>query len=304
MKRFCSRVAAALLAGCGVTQPPIGGPGAIRQSIGAGSVRLQSTPAQRVPRGTGEVQYVSNYYETTILEFDYPKGESPIGSIGGYGGGLCTKGARTLWVVTGAEAAEFKVGGMSPIRVLKPGGGACAIDPVNGDLALLTSGDVIIFRYARGRGKVYGGTGLGEAYSDGYDGSGNLFLDGFNNNDAVELVELPKGSSTFLRMTTSNTIEFPGSVQWDGMYLTVFDQVASAFYQYTISGTRAILKGTVSLGGSSDCVQTWIAQPYVYCADVGNNDSEVYNYPAGGSQIATLTGPFDVPIGVVSLRVH
>ena len=288
MKRFCSCVAAALLAGCGVSQPPIGAQGAIPQSM---------------PRGTGEVQYVSNYYETTILEFDYPKGESPIGSISGYGGGLCTKGARTLWVVTGAEAAEFKVGGMSPIRVLKPGGGACAIDPVNGDLALL-SGDVIIFRHARGRGKVYGGTGLGKAYFDGYDGSGNLFLDGFNNNDAVELVELPKGSSTFLRMTTSNTIEFPGSVQWDGMYLTVFDQVASAFYQYTISGTRAILKGTVSLGGSSDCVQTWIAQPYVYCADVGNNDSEVYNYPAGGSQIATLTGPFDVPIGVVSLRVH
>ena len=38
------------------------------------------------------------------------------------------------------------------------------------------------------------------------------------------LVELPKGSSTFKTITTSNSVQFPGSVQWDGTYLTVFDQ--------------------------------------------------------------------------------
>lgn len=42
----------------------------------------------------------------------------------------------------------------------------------------------------------------------------------------------------------------------------------------------ATLKGTVSLSGSSDCDQTWIARPYVYCADGGNLDGEVYRYPA------------------------
>jgi hypothetical protein len=93
-------------------------------------------------------------------------------------------------------------------------------------------------------------------------------------------------------------------VQWDGTYLTVFDQLANAFYQYSVSGTTATLKGTVSLSGSSDCAGTWIAQPYVYCADAGNEDGEVYNYPAGGSPIATLTGHFYFPIDVVSLRVR
>jgi hypothetical protein len=285
-------------------QAPVAAPGAIPQSIAPGSLRLQPTLPERVPYGASEVQYISNYYASTILEVDYPKGESPIGSVSGYGGGLCTKGARTFWVVTGTEADEFKVGGKSPVRVLKPAEGACAIDPVNGDLASFTNGGVIIFRHARGKGKVYGRTSLSEAYFDGYDGSGNLFLDGFNDDDAVELVELPKGSRTFQPITTSNTVEFPGSVQWDGTYLTVFDQLANAFYQYTISGTRATLKGTVSLVGSLDCVQTWIARPYAYCADAGNNDGEVYNYPAGGSSIATLTGPFDFPDGVVSLRVR
>ncbi len=295
--------AAALFAGCGVSQSPISAPVTVQQNFGAGSLRLQETLAQRVPRGTGEVQYISNYYSTSILEFDYPKGESSIGSISRYSGGLCTKGASTFWVATGSEVAEFKAGGASPIRVLKAAGGACAIDPASGDLALLTSSGVIIFRHARGKGKVYGGTGL-EAFFEGYDGSGNLFLDGFKGSNAAELVDLPKGSSTFKTIRTSNAIEFPGSVQWDGTYLTVFDQQANAFYKYTVSGTKATLEGTITLKGSRDCAQTWIAQPYVYCADAGNNDTEIYNYPAGGSLVATLSGPFNFPLSVVSLRVR
>jgi hypothetical protein len=107
-------------------------------------------------KGNGPYQYVSNFY-TGLLEYDYPKGDAPIGSISGYGGGLCTKGAKTFWVATGSEVEEFKVGGVSPIRVLKPASGGCAIDPTTGDLASpIFSGGVIIFRHARGMGKVYG----------------------------------------------------------------------------------------------------------------------------------------------------
>jgi hypothetical protein len=91
-------------------------------------------------------------------------------------------------------------------------------------------------------------------------------------------------------------------VQWDGTYLTVFDQIANATYQYTVSGTTATLKGTVSLSGSSDCAQTWIVQGLVYCGDAGNGDGEVFNYPAGGSPIAVFTGNFDFPLGVVAAK--
>lgn len=103
--------------------------------------------------------------------------------------------------------------------MLKPGGGACAVDPATDDIATPASGGVIIFRHARGKGKVYYGSALIEAFSDGYDNSGNLFLDGFNNSHAFGLVELPKGSSTFETVTLSNGVEFPGAVQWDGKYL-------------------------------------------------------------------------------------
>src|SRR5579862_3290978 len=285
--------AVALIAGCGVPVTP--------QQTPSSVLARPAAIAQPLAPGTNEVQYFSNYYASTLLEYDYPKSESPIGSISFSAGGLCTKGARTFWA-TGGEIAEFKIGGATPIRVLKASASACAIDPATGDLAALTSGGVTIFRRARGRGKVIIAP-LTEGYFDGYDDKSNLFVDGFNSGDSFALVELKKGSSTFQTITTNNAIGFPGSVQWDGTYLTILDQLAGAIYQYTVSGTEATLKGTVLLSGSSDCGQTWIAPPYVYCADVGNNDGEVFKYPAGGSLIATLSG-VDFPLGVVSLRVR
>ena len=94
---------------------------------------------------------------------------------------------------------------------------------------------------------------------------------------------------------------FPGAVQWDGKYVTVNDQDAHAIYRYTVSGTQATLEGTVSLKGSSDCVETWIAKTIVFCPDAGLNEVLIYRYPAGGTPIATLTGPFDLPMGAVQV---
>ncbi|HEY2553988.1 MAG TPA: hypothetical protein VGI15_01955, partial [Candidatus Cybelea sp.] len=82
------------------------------------------------------------------------------------------------------------------------------------------------------------------------------------------------------------------------------DQEVDAIYQYTVSGTKATLKGTVLLSGATDCGQTWIAPPYVYCADAGNDDGEVFEYPAGGKAVAILDGNFNLPLGVVSLRAR
>lgn len=286
--------AAALFTGCGGSQPPINPPMMLRQG-----------PSFAWARGTGEVQYFSNYYGGTLLEYDYPKSESPIGSINFNAGGLCTKGARTFWATGSDEIAEFKAGGDTPIRVLKtsPYISGCAVDPLTGDLAAmnLLSGGVTIFHKARGKGKVI--SGPGKFYFGGYDSQSDLFVDGFSSNHGFALVELKKGSSAFVTIATSNTVEFPGSVQWDGTYLTVTDQSAGAIYRYTVSGTSATLKDTVLLSGASDCAASWIARGYVYCADAGNGDGEVFKYPAGGSPIATLEG-LDFPLGVVSLRVR
>ena len=263
-------------------------------------------PDRRAKSSTFE--YIINDYGTYASIFDYPKSDKQIGTIKHVGGQGCTNvlygyGKNTFWIVASADKiAEYQVP-QKPLRTLSVPYGepsSCAMD-TSGDLAVgnLTNGDIVIFRDASGSGTVMT-TPLSEEYFDGYDNNGNLFADGFNSDDAFELVELPQGSGTFQPITTSNTVKFPGSVQWDGTYLTVVDQEAASMYQYTVSGTKATLKGTVALSGSGDCAQTWIATGVVFCADSGNGDGEVFKYPAGGSPIAVFTGNFDLPLGTVA----
>jgi len=260
-------------------------------------------------------EYVFNYYGTYASIFDYPKSVAQIGSIYGDGGQGCTNtlygyGHKIMWNVGGQnQITEYKVPD-TPIKTLPtfpysfPT--SCAMN-TSGDLAVGTffesgagGGDVVIYKNASGSGTVYS-TPLVAEYFDGYDNQGNLFADGFTNSN-FGLVELPKGSSKFQTITTSNAVQFPGSVQWDGTYLTVFDQLANATYQYTVSGTKATLKGTVQLSGSSDCAQTWIVKGLIYCGDAGNDNGEVFKYPQGGSPVAVFTGNFDTPLGLTAAQ--
>jgi hypothetical protein len=257
-------------------------------------------------------EYVINFYGTYASIFDYPKSDKQIGTINNVGGQGCTNvlygyGKKTIWIVAAYnQITEYEIP-QTPIKTLSVSDGSmpssCAMD-TNGDLAVgildgPSSGDVLIYPNASGSG-TFVKTPLAREYFDGYDNQGNLFFDGFTPGSAFQLDELPKGSSKVETITTSNSVEFPGSVQWDGTYVTVFDQLANKMYQYTIAGTKATLKGTISFSGSSDCAQTWIATGVVYCGDAGNGNGEVYKYPAGGSAIAVFTGEFDVPLGVVA----
>jgi hypothetical protein len=260
-------------------------------------------------------EYVINFYGSYATMFDYPKSTRQIGTINNVGGQGCTNvlygyGKGIFWIVAGQnQITEYQVP-QKPIKTLSSPAGSmpssCAMN-TSGDLAvgILNStdeGDVVIFKHASGSGKVYT-TPLDEEFFDGYDDQGNLFADGFTGfRSGFALVVLPNGGNKFQLVTTSNAVLFPGSVQWDGTYLTVFDQTANDIYQYTVSGTKATLKGTVHLSGSSDCGQTWIVKGLVYCGDAGNNNGEVFKYPAGGSPIAVFTGNFDTPLGVVAAR--
>jgi len=261
-------------------------------------------------------EYVFSDYGTYASIFDYPKSTKQIGSIYGDGGQGCTNvlsgyGHEIMWNVGGpTQITEYKVPD-TPIKTLSvtysfPS--SCAMNS-SGDLAVgilfnqygSGGGDVVIFKNATGTPTVYK-TPLSREYFNGYDDKGNLFADGFTSSYYFALVELPNGSTKFVKITTSNTVQFPGSVQWDGTYLTVFDQLANALYQYTVKGTKATLKRTVQLAGSSDCAQTWIVPGLLYCADAGNNNGEVFKYPAGGSPIAVFTGTFDFPLGVTAAK--
>jgi hypothetical protein len=282
--------------------------------------RLNPLPryAQLVPDAAKgkDYEYIFNNYGSYGSIFNYPKNTSMIGQLDGAGGQGCTnvlsgygKGifwnaGRTNNVMTEYQVPDKKIGTL-PIDYEFTS--SCAMN-TSGDLAvgiLLSdsygsAGQQVIFKKAKGKGKVYQ-TPLARAFFAGYDAKGNLFADGFGQSYYFMLVEIPKGNQkNAVTITTSNSIGFPGSVQWDGKYLTVFDQDTSSLYQYTVSGTTATLKNTVQLTGASDCAQTWIVPGLIYCADAGNDNGEVFKYPAGGSPIATFTGSFDFPLGVTA----
>jgi hypothetical protein len=259
-------------------------------------------------------EYVINDYGSYAAIFEYPKYDKQIGKIDDVGGQGCTNvlygyGNKIFWIVASAHHITKYTVPKEPIKRLSVSIGkpsSCAMNAA-GDLAVgilggsRAAGDVVIFKNASGSGTVYT-TPLTAEFFDGYDSHGNLFADGYNNSAKFQLVELPNGSDRFKKVTTSNTVGFPGSVQWDGKYLTVVDQDAASIYQYTVSGTTATLQGTVSLSTSSDCSQTWIATGVVYCADAGNEDGEVFAYPAGGSAIAVLGSSFPLPLGTVAAQ--
>jgi len=285
------------------------------------AARLNPLPryAELVPDASTITSYefIFNYYGSYASIFDYPKSTAMIGQINGLGGQGCTNvlhgyGKKIFWNAqrTNDLIVEYKVPDtlIGSLYLDYTYTSSCAMN-TSGDLAVGVllgnsfgpGGQVVIFKNAQGSGKVYN-TPLYKEYFDGYDPSGNLFADGEDASGNFELVELPFGHTKFVRITTSNSPQFPGSVQWDGTFLTVFDQITSETYRYTVSGTTAMLKKTVQYTGSSDCAQTWIVKGLIYCADAGNNDGEVYKYPAGGAPIATFTGSFDEPLGVTAAK--
>jgi hypothetical protein len=263
-----------------------------------------------------DYEYVFNQYGTYGSMFNYPKNVNMIGQLEGAGGQGCTNvlfgyGDKIMWNAgrMNDKIIEYSVPSNKVLKSLSlpyDFTSSCAMN-TNGDLAvgiLLSNsygaaGQQVIFKKATGKGKVYN-TPLARAYFAGYDPQGNLFADGFDQSYVDTLVELPKGAKTAVKLTLSNSPQFPGSVQWDGKYISVFDQITNQAYQYTISGTNATLVNTVQLTGSSDCAQTWIVKGLIYCGDAGNNNGAVYKYPAGGSAVATFSGSFVEPLGVVA----
>jgi hypothetical protein len=283
------------------------------------AARLNPLPryAELVPDATKakSYEYIFNQYQSYGSVFDYPKSTKMIGQINGAGGQGCTNvlygyGNKIFWNAgrTNNVMTEYQVP-MKKIKTLPIAynfTSSCAMN-TSGDLAvgvILSNsygegGQEVIFKNATGKGKVYN-TPLHKAFFAGYDTKGNLFADGQNENYAFQFVELPNGKSKGVTITTSNSPQFPGSVQWDGTYVTVFDQDTSEMYRYTISGTKATLKNSITFSGASDCAQTWIVPGLLYCADAGDDVGLVFKYPAGGSPVATFTGSFDEPLGVTA----
>jgi hypothetical protein len=312
--------AAALIAGCQsdlANQPPAGSAASAGRSASAGvpsvareqirgAAKAQRAPAMSPGAKTTPLLYVSDYTNSDVDVFEYPRGKR-VGRLTtdlDYPQGSCTDKQGNLWITNSGkfDIVKYAHGGKGPIGSLDDPGYypvSCSVNPMNGDLAVANieqnahglEGNIAIYKGATGSPAYYSDDFFYSYYFVGYDNQGNLFFDGTNAevgaNGKFEFAELPAGSATPQTIDlTGGSIAFPGNVQWDGKEMTVGDQSNAVIYE--LSGSAIV--GSTPLTGSSDVVQYCIHGKTVIGPDAGNATVEYFRYPAGGVATKKITG--------------
>jgi hypothetical protein len=298
-----SCVAAAMLAGCGGSQPPIGALAAMPQPV-APAVRPDSDGSWMLPEAKSEdLLYITNVYTVTV--YSYPQGKL-VGTLKHFyvPEFECSDEAGDVFIGEGNTIYEYAHGGKKPIETISTAplvSQGCASDPTSGNLAVaLDYGDsygyLAVYPQAKGTPTLYTNGKMLFAFC-GYDGLGNLFTDGAIEGSGFIFAELPKGGSGLVNITLNQTFEGFGAVQWDGKYLAVGDDAVNKIYRFAVSGSSGTLEDTVSLGGAQQVTQWWIQGKKVIGPDDGPSTVWYWDYPAGGNSNKAITKGVFHPAG-------
>ncbi len=326
--------AAALLAGCNAGNSPSARgamPPAARGTTQAARLIAMATPlgtiaARRLNRrkswilpdaGKQWLLYVSDGATGTIDIYNYRvKAGKLYGQITGlsFPYGQCVDRTGNVYVVDNetAKIYEYAHGGTTPIATAGDDYGdpiGCSIDPSTGNVAVANfsglgssgAGSLDVFAGGLGGGQTeYTDPSLFRQWPPAYDPNGNLFVQGVDYSGADAFAELPAGSSTFT-LLSGLSVGFPGSVGWDGTYLTATDQdyqfgYTTAIYRVTVSGSSVTIVRKTQL--TDDCYPNydWMVavQPFVggttrkqNAVVAGNlncpNREGFFNYADGGN---------------------
>jgi hypothetical protein len=314
--------AAAFLAGCGGSQPPIGAPGAMPQSP-AVAAHAKHGGSWMLPQAKGDaLLYVVGQNPASVFVFSYPS-DKLVGMLTHFSqaDGECVDRAGNVFITDfgAGDVVEYAHGGNKRIKTLRESGSepsSCAVDPVTGDLAVTNypaSGSVSVFIYAdaKGKPKYYHDPEIGYVYSCGYDNKGNLFIVG-----SYPLAELRKNGKTITNLSMKGgTLDFATGIQWDGKYLAVGDNRSrrgelgsTEIARLSVSGSTATIEGHTHLKGAVAVFGFWIHNGTLIAPDgLGKSCDgdpgcvEFYPYPQGGEAIKTLPVhyPFAAAISVV-----
>jgi hypothetical protein len=305
-----SCVAAAMIAGCGGSQPPIGAPGAIPQTS-AIVAHADRGKSWMLSEAKGEdLLYVSNE-QTGVSVFSYPDGPK-VGSVSGGSLpiGLCSDSEGNVFIVDreGQQIFEYAHGGTNPITTLEDTGNdpqGCGVDPNSGDLAVAGGGpqvsaNIAIYPTGSGSPKVYD-AGAGVFAWCTYDSSGNIFASvGGSNSNYGGIVELPKGGSSFMPISIDQRLGAGGAVQWDGSHLYVGDPHGwngthgpTTIYRVQVSGSTGTVTKTIQLwSGTLNRnpglgYQFWIQGRTIVSRKNEKGNVGLWRFPAGGKPLAS-----------------
>jgi hypothetical protein len=274
------------------------------------------------PTKASELLYVSA--QNGLYVFTYPGGKLRQ-KLTGYGafGGLCVDKSGDVFAISegsGAEIYEFAHGGSSPKAILREHNSSfdasptgCAIDPITGNLAVANSpyttandASVGIFENASGEPMYYTDYGISTFAFCAYDDKGDLYVDGQGNYFTKDyddyIAELPHGSSSFTNASVAEwlgTSDALGGVQWDGKHLAVGNE-DQTIYQFSIAGSKATEVGKTVLGKVNSVNQFWIERGEIIGGnDVQRGSIDSWQYPGGGSPLATIVKRVPNPLAVV-----
>ncbi len=313
-------IAAALLAGCSGSQPPIGAPGAMPQALALAAHASRGTSWMLTDTSNEDLLYASGRgYGVEVLS--YPKG-TVVGQLtfDGTAYGLCSDRSGDVFIPVWSSQYntnyiyEYAHGGTEPIATLTDSGVpfGCAVDPMTGNLAVTNvfslgtgfrPGNVAIYADAQGTPTYYSDSDITIYGFCAYDDAGNLFVTSQRPGEPIG--ELPEGSGSFENITT-NLGTYPGSLQWhDGdLVVAAYDGYKGLqnVYQLKISGTYGTVVGKTTLqdwGGKYNRSYLIFAQFWVEGASIigpsflrghGLRPS-FWHYPKGGKQVTIFRPP-------------
>ncbi|HEY2476798.1 MAG TPA: hypothetical protein VGI19_18600 [Candidatus Cybelea sp.] len=267
-----------------------------------------------MPEATNEdLLYVSNY--DVVLVFSYPQGKL-VGTLKGFYSavGECVDKQGDVFVVNFKPLAvyEYSHGGTKRIATYldkKAGSNGCAINPLNGDLAVSgVSSYVDVFKSPNQRPTSYKDKNMFYGAFITYDDKGNLFFQGLMNpSGATRLSELASGSSTFVGISLDAPTYSEGGLLWNDGYLTAGsnDHKTVSIYQFQVTGTVAHKVSATPLGKAAHIVlQYFIDGQTLIVPNLYGSGSNVllYDYPAGGTPTSIITKRITAARGLVVSR--
>jgi len=288
---FSISAAAALLAGCGRSQPPTGAPAAMPQSRAIGTQAHRGASWMLPEAESHTLLYVATGDNVYVLS--YPHGKL-IGSLNVSGSNVCSDTNGNVFVPTsGYVILEYAHNGLYPIQTLHGGDIplGCAVDPTSGNLAVTQegsgAGEVAIFPNAKEPATSYRDPDIDTYGLCGYDDRGNLFVDG--NGSGNYIAELPKGSSTFANYALDSSFDAFGNIQWDGRHITLTNPSTDQIYRlrfgkaaFKVIRTTQINGWQNNYSGHWPYVQTFL-QHGKFIAQASNlAELGLWRYPAGG----------------------
>jgi len=314
--------AATLLTGCGGGQPVTSDSG-LPQTAAAARNPGHNWMRDGAPQW--DLLYVSNasvvnvyrYWQYTLVgvltKFSKPMGE-------------CVDRAGDVYIADAGKQVvfEYRHGGKNAIGVIDDypfTPFACAVDLNSGDLAVANagggsrgSGNLAIYRHARGKPAYFTDRVLYRFEDVAYDDSGDLLTSNgcyyLSSCYAASFAYLPHNGAALVTIkmpgpSSSGDYEDVQSINYDGKYWVVN---AFGLYRFSIKNDQAQLVGEIGLSPPPrGPVWFYRKTPKAAATEVvGSSEQNVvdfWNYPAGGQPIADITKGLNQPFGVaITLR--